>query len=241
MAIEAVTLAERLELRTIFDRLHGLGWPTFMLHDPVSNRLWESLYQQFPDFQFVLLEDGQPVAIGNTMPVRWDGRPGDLPEGVRGVLTRTMDKGDEPTVLSAMAAVVASAHKGRGVSELVLREMRRRTQGAGLGCLIAPVRPTLKDRYPLIPMECYVEWRRADGLRFDPWLRVHERLGARFLKIAGRSMVVTGTVSEWEKWSGMTFPGSGRHVVPGALSPVEIDIERDQGVYVEQNVWMLHP
>jgi hypothetical protein len=54
----------------------------------------------------------------------------------------------------------------------------------GLGALIAPVRPTLKDRYPLTPMERYALWERDDGLPFDPWLRVHRRLGARFLAIA---------------------------------------------------------
>ena len=31
------------------------------------------------------------------------------------------------------------------------------------------------------------------------------------------------------------------YVVPGALVPVEIDRERDEGLYVEPNVWMVHP
>ena len=29
--------------------------------------------------------------------------------------------------------------------------------------------------------------------------------------------------------------------VPGALVPVEIDREREEGLYVEPNVWMVHP
>jgi hypothetical protein len=28
--------------------------------------------------------------------------------------------------------------------------------------------------------------------------------------------------------------------VPGALEPVEMDVEADTGVYVEPNVWMHH-
>src|SRR5258708_31304265 len=40
----------------------------------------------------------------------------------------------------------------------------------GLGLLIAPVRPSWKDRYPLIPIAEYAAWRRADGLPFDPWM-----------------------------------------------------------------------
>lgn len=38
----------------------------------------------------------------------------------------------------------------------------------------------------------------------------------------------------------MVFPESGHYVVPGALVPITIDRERDQGVYVEPNVWMVH-
>ena len=241
MTLETVTLAQRPDLEREFGRAHQASWPTFMLHDPISNRTWHTLHSRFAEFQFLLLEGEDVVAIGNTMPVRWDGSPGDLPDGVDGVLVRTVDANEEPSVLSAMAAIVAPGWKGRGVSPLVLQEMRRLARGAGLRCLIGPVRPTLKDRYPLILMEDYMQWRREDGSHFDPWLRVHERLGARILGVADRSMKVPGPVAQWEAWSGMTFPGSGRHIVPGALSPVDIDLERDQGIYAEQNVWMQHP
>ena len=53
-------------------------------------------------------------------------------------------------------------------------------------------------------------------------------------------MVITGTVAEWEEWTHMRFPKSGRYVVPGALEPVVIDRENDLGRYVEPNVWMRH-
>ena len=110
-----------------------------------------------------------------------------------------------------------------------------------LGCLVAPVRPSLKPSYPLVAIERYVGWRRDDGLPFDPWLRVHARLYGEILGIADASMTVEGTVGEWERWAGMAFPESGAYVVPGALVPVEIDRERDAGRYVEPNVWVRHP
>jgi hypothetical protein len=50
-------------------------------------------------------------------------------------------------------------------------------------------------------MDQYVRWRRADGAPFDPWLRLHRQLGARLLRVAPRSMVVTGTIAEWEAWT----------------------------------------
>jgi hypothetical protein len=54
-------------------------------------------------------------------------------------------------------------------------------------------------------------------------------------------MVITGTVAEWEAWTTMRFPQSGRYTVPGALAPITIDRGRNVGRYVEPNVWMRHP
>ena len=53
-------------------------------------------------------------------------------------------------------------------------------------------------------------------------------------------MMVRGTVADWEAWTGMAFPDSGPYVVPRATQPVVIDRERDEGVYYDQNVWMVH-
>ena len=89
-------------------------------------------------------------------------------------------------------------------------------------------------------MQRYIRWTRPDGLPFDPWIRVHKRLGARIIKVASRSMEITGTIAEWEEWAQMQFPESGSYTVPGALAPIEIDTENDLGTYIEPNVWMYH-
>lgn len=110
----------------------------------------------------------------------------------------------------------------------------------GLGSLIAPVRPSWKERYPLAPIERYATWRRADGLLFDPWMRVDERLGATILKPEPRSLRITGTVAEWEAWTQMASPESGDYWFPRGLATVAIDREADRGHYWEPNVWMHH-
>ena len=103
---------------------------------------------------------------------------------------------------------------------------------AGLAHLIAPVRPTLKDRYPTIPIERYARWTRADGTPFDPWMRVHTRLGARIGPAIPRSLHIAGTVGDWESWTGMPFPETGDYVFPAGLAPVHIDRDNDTyGVY----------
>ena len=90
---------------------------------------------------------------------------------------------------------------------------------SGRGCthLVAPVRPSWKERYPITPIEHYVTWRRDDGQLLDPWMRVHERLGARVATPLPRSMRITGTVAEWEEWTGLAFPQTGDYVFPEGL------------------------
>jgi len=116
--------------------------------------------------------------------------------------------------------------------------MRGAARTARLRELIAPVRPTLKSRYPLIPIERYMHWRRADGSHFDPWIRVHERIGGEIIAPAAESMAIEAPVADWESWTGMRFPGDGDYVVPDMLAPIVV---RDGvGRHVEPNVWLLH-
>jgi len=244
----AFTLGERPDLEKGVHRLIASLWPRemeYIHHDAVCERHWGALYRDFAEFQPVLCDaDGAVIAAGFTIPLRWSGRVHDLPSGVDGALERGVRgraRGWPPTTLSALLAAVAPDRQGRGHSARVIRAMRSIAARHGLRELIAPVRPTLKHRYPMTPMSRYVGWRRADGQAFDPWVRLHRRLGARILRVAPRSMVVTGTVAQWEAWTSMKFPASGRYVVPGALTPVTIDRWKDRGRYVEPNLWMLHP
>jgi hypothetical protein len=245
--VRTFTLAERPDLERAVRRLVGSIWPRemeYIHHDAVCGRHWGALYREFAEFQPVLCNArGVVVAAGFTIPLVWSGRARDLPSGVDGALERGVRgraTGRAPNALSALLAAVAPGRQGRGLSARVIRAMTVVAARRGLDVLIAPVRPTLKHRYPTTPMRRYVRWRRKDGAPFDPWLRVHWRLGARLLRVAPRSMVVTGTVAEWEEWTAMAFPESGRYVVAGALAPVAIDRRRNRGRYVEPNVWMRH-
>jgi GNAT superfamily N-acetyltransferase len=239
-----VTLAQRPDLVDSVRRLGPEVWPEFLQHDAVCGRYWRALYSSFAAFQVLLCDAAAVViAVGHTIPVRWDGTLADLPAGLDDVLERGVgeaEAGSAPTTLSALAAIVAPSHQRQGLSATILRAMRSTAAAYGLKALIAPVRPTLKHRYPLAPIERYARWTRPDGSPFDPWLRVHWRLGAELLRTAPQSMVVTGTVEDWETWTGLSFPESGPYVVPGALQPVMIDLERDCGRYEDPNVWMRH-
>ena len=234
--------AERPDLA---ERTGEIGdvWAEF-IHHARLNRHWHRLREDYRDFQLVVYDEDADVVVGrgHSIPFPRDGGWNELPDGVEGVFDLVFEEdGKEPTTLSAVAAVIDQRHQGRGLSALVIEGMRVAASRAGLDALVAPVRPTLKARYPLTPMERYLTWRRPDGQLLDPWLRVHERLGAEILDVCPGSLIVDGTVAEWEEWTGMAFPDSGSYVVEGALVPVEIDRGRDSGRYVEPNVWMHHP
>src|SRR5204863_3684263 len=102
-------------------------------------------------------------------------------DGVLRSSARQHAQGVQPNALSALQATVSAPRRGEGLSGFLISAMRTVAGSHGFEHLIAPVRPTWKDRYPLVPIERYMAWRREDGLPFDPWLRLHERLGGRMV------------------------------------------------------------
>jgi GNAT superfamily N-acetyltransferase len=216
-------------------------WPAFMLESEVSNRCWGLLYERFGAFQHFLYDEDadEVVAEVNSVPVRVD--VDDLPDrGWEDVLERGTAAEEEPTAVTAIAVAIRPSRLGQGLSSTCLVRMRDVARGHGFHDLVAPVRPSWKPRYPLVPIDRYIGWTTAEGQPFDPWLRTHARLGAAIVRPCHNAMRIEGTVAEWEQWAGMLLPESGDYVVPGALTLVSIDREADHGVYVEPNVWMHH-
>jgi GNAT superfamily N-acetyltransferase len=237
MSVEIVTYAERPDLRGREDVTALFAvWPEFLHHDEVCNAHFGRVRDGSPELQVLLLDGGTVVAEGNTIAVAWDGRP--EPRGVDWALD-TGSLAGSPTTLCALEAKIAPSHHGQGLSRVLLEQMVRLAREHVLDCLIAPVRPTLKHRYPLIPMERYITWRRDDGELYDPWLRTHERLGAELVAVAPESMRVQAPAAGWGNWTGMEFREDGEYVVEGALVPVAV--AEGVGLYVEPNVWMRHP
>jgi GNAT superfamily N-acetyltransferase len=215
-------------------------WPEYNQHGDVSGEYFGALVPRYAHLQFVIVdgESEHVVARGRTIPFPWDGTLPGLPAGIDAMGLRAVHDPAPPTVLSALAAEVVPERQGSGLSRLVIAAMADRAAAAGFDALVAPVRPSWKDRYPLIPIERYVRWTRDDGLPFDPWLRVHVRLDATTLRPEPHSMRITGTVDEWTAWTGMEFPADGNYTFPEGLAPLEV---RDGiGRYWEPNVWMLH-
>jgi hypothetical protein len=178
------------------------------------------------------------VARARTIPFWWDGALQSLPDGIDAVGLQAVRDDRAPTALSALSAEVCAPSQRSGLSALVLTTMVAMARRAGLAPLVAPVRPMWKDRFPLHSVDEYAWWTRRDGLPFDPWIRLHARLGARVLRPAPRSMEFTAPVPDWEDWTGCRFDRDRTYVFPGGLAP--LTVTGGIGRYWEPNVWMQH-
>jgi GNAT superfamily N-acetyltransferase len=223
-----------------------ISWPEFMLQDPIADEHWHELFDRFTDYQFALLdtETNRMAAMANSLPFYWDKPLEDLPEGGWDwVFLKAIEdhkKGTIPNIQSAIQINIQPEYQGQGLSPMMVNAMREIGKSKGFQDLVAPVRPSQKSKYPLISIDDYIKWTDDKGLPFDAWLRVHVRAEARIIKPCHEAMTIRGTRAEWEQWAGLHFPQSGQYIVPGALVPIIIDIEKDEGVYVEPNVWMQH-
>jgi GNAT superfamily N-acetyltransferase len=174
-----------------------------------------------------------------TFPIYWNGNINDLPAGFDEAIETIIEEDKKPNTLCGLAVVISKEHLGKGISSKIINNLKKLAKSYGYSNLILPVRPTLKSQYPTISMDNYINWEK-DNLPFDPWLRVHIKIGGEILKVASPSMIVRGTVSDWQRWTGMYFGESNKYIIQGALNPVNIDLENDLGEYIESNIWVLH-
>jgi GNAT superfamily N-acetyltransferase len=237
--VNLVRYADRPDLRARrFAELSGVTFPEYMHHNEPGNRYWGRLYDEVPEFQVALVDGDELLAEAHAVPLPWDGTLEDLPSGWEEGFVRGFESGERATALMALAISVAPSRQGQRLSGRMIETFKDNARAAGLRSVLAPVRPTLKERYPLIPVERYQEWRRADGTHFDPWLRIHEHVGGKIVAPAPESMTITAPVETWEDWTGMRFPEDGQYIFPGGLAPLVVN--EGVGVHVEPNVWVLH-
>jgi len=244
MDYKVVSLKDRYDLFKEQDAVCEEVWPEFMLHDPVANEYWMQFVELFKDYQILIMDGDNILAVANTVPIFFDKQLEELPEegwdwGVKKSV-EDYKSGINPNILMGVQIVVNRKYHGKGLSSIAVKEMAALAERKGFSKLIIPVRPSDKHKYPLISMDDYILWNNEKGYPFDNWLRVHIKCGASIIKVCHQAMKIPGTIPEWRKWTELDFPGSGEYVIPGALNPVLADISRDEVVYIEPNVWILH-
>ena len=243
-SLEATPYSERPDLIKCKLQIMPQAWPEFMFHDAISNQYWEQLEEKFSQFQFgVSNEKGDVIGFASSIPLYWteqDYGPDGGWDGaiIKGFLDLSSDR--KPNVLCALSITVAPAYQGQGFSLKMLLFMKELARKYNFKALFAPVRPSHKNFHPEVPIEEYLSWTNSDGLPFDPWVRTHVRLGGKILNVEPSSMKITGTIAEWEMWANMKFLKTGKYEIPGALIPIDINLDQNQGFYEEPNVWVVH-
>ncbi len=240
---------QRPDLKGAADALLYNNWPLFMLNSSADDGYWDELFE--PDFsqfqQFAILQQGKEqklIGTANSMPFPWEGDSlKQLPDNAwdevfrRGMIAR----GKAVTkMLSALSVTISPEFRGKNLPALLIGSLKLAAIDAGLEGLVVPVRPTLKQNYPLQDFVQYCGWKNDNNEPFDPWIRTHWRLGAKIIRPAMHSMYINATLDKWQEWTGMKFPQSGQYIIPGGLVPLEVDIQQQMGYYIEPNLWMFH-
>lgn len=235
-----MTLADRPDLTDAMLNMEAT-WPSYIQPAPI---LVGWAFERYPQHQLVVLDGAEVVARAATVPFAWDGDPASLPdtgwdEALRTSMLDTY-AGRRLTTLCALEVAVVPGKRGQDLSARTLAAVADNAREHGCTDVVVPVRPSGKHIEPHLPMTEYVARVRDDGLPADPWLRVHVRAGAEILKICPASMTISGSLAQWRAWTGLPFDTSGPAVVPGALTPVEVNVDHDHAVYLEPNVWVRH-
>jgi len=232
-------LSDNKKLVDVINKLHSEPWPVFLSEDSSVKKYWQRLYQIYPKYQLLFRINSEYVGVANSAPIYWNGNIDDLPAGFDEAIEIIIGENKKPNTLCGLAVVISKEYLGKGISSKIINNLKKLAKSYGYSNLILPVRPILKSQYPTISMDNYINWEK-DNLPFDPWLRVHIKIGGEILKVANPSMIVRGTVSDWRRWTGMHFGESNKYIIQGALNPVNIDLENDLGEYIEPNIWVLH-
>lgn len=238
--MKVISLAEKKEYKVELDSINEKAWPEFMLNWDCKE--WSQLFTTFEKYQILIINNKEELmAYGHTIPIYWDEDIRFIPDNLKILMemaVKNNQDGIRPNLLLALAVVVSEDYKGKGLSYEVVNAMKIFASKNKIEDVIIPVRPTLKAKYPLISLDDYVGWENKDGKPFDPWLRVHKKLGGKVFKTAEISMIIRGKINEWEKWTNTVICGSGKYIFKDALNPVEIDIEKNEGIYTDPCVWV---
>ncbi|MFE4518818.1 N-acetyltransferase, partial [Kitasatospora sp. NPDC056783] len=137
MALVVVTHAERPELwDKMPERFAGIV-PEYNLHGDVNDDFWDRLFEDFPEYQFVLYDDEREAVAGagRSLPRTWDGTAADLGPGLDDSIARAFadrDAGRPAGALVALGIEVAEDYQRRGFSGLLLGGMHQVARQAGL-------------------------------------------------------------------------------------------------------------
>jgi GNAT superfamily N-acetyltransferase len=218
------------------------AWPEFLRHNRATLDYASHLDEHCLEFQCVAISSREVIAVAHSIPLCIEVDDSDLPnDGWEWALTtgaRQYRTKVPANVLCGLSITVSPENQKKGLGARLVNYLRDLAFRKGLTALIVPVRPLEKAQNPTLPMSEFMSRTRQDGYHIDPWIRTHQRLGGRIISICERSMLVSGSLTDWRSWTGIELKTGQVSIVPGALAPLIVD--SNMATYVEPNVWMKH-
>lgn len=226
-------------------RLSQAAWPRFLLEESDSPDPLLKFQISVVEFKerfkvYGIRHDssGELVAFVQAVHVEIDVTKPELPDlGWRFSIQNASVKSHKNS-MSLVEASIDSKFRGFGLSKCLIAKVKEEARKQGFQQLIAPVRPILKGQFLEESMESYCLRKTPDGRLFDPWLRTHVEAGATLSNICHNSVCVKASLPRWRDWTGLPLSQSGPHPIPGGLAPLHVNVEINNGVYTEPNVWV---
>lgn len=239
------TRADSPELKRAAKAIEHASWNHlgYLNYTRAHYGLYDELLDTYPEFQLCLMDGNSdyPVAVANCVPLARSGSDDLPPEGWDWLVeTAAAQHGLQHNFLGALAISVPVVHRGKGYATRMIRELRALAERKGYKGVVAPVRPSAKDRHPGVPIADYINWTDDTGRLYDPWLRSHVSSGGVIVGPCERSMVVEEPIPFWETWARQRLDKSGDYTIDGALAPVSINVDEQLGRYEEPNVWVAY-
>jgi len=149
-----VAYLQQPELGENIAALEAESFPRYIEEDVVWAEVSPGFYDEFGEFQFFVMDDDKHQLAGlcNSVPFTWDGVADHLPGYHQMLKTALSDwrAGKKPNTFSVVQAIINPEYRGQGVPELIFDEAKRLAREHGMTSIMTALRPTLKDRYPLV-------------------------------------------------------------------------------------------
>ena len=218
------------------------AFPDFIFHSNHIKTYWPKLEKYFPSYQiFCVDSNNRLIGFMNTIPLHYDKPLKELPdEGWDWLIQKGVEDYENnilPNTLGGLQLIITKENLGKGYSPIFLKAAKELKTKLDYNNFILPIRPTFKHHYPEMDMEVYCSFKMKDKL-YDPWIRTHLKQGAEIIKVCRKAMYVEGDLNFWENNMQQKINSSGRYNIQGALNPVNINIEKNLGIYNESNIWI---
>ncbi|MGE0054479.1 MAG: transferase [Hyphomicrobium sp.] len=215
---------------------------SFLDFTSAHHSYYDELLERFPDFRLCMFEvqTGEMIATGMCVPLHVADDVALPHEGWDWIVSTAYGQAGCANTLAALSISVPKQYRQRGFARDMINAMRALAAMKDLSNIIAPVRPSSKCNHPFVPMNQYVNWQDQRGRIFDPWLRSHVAVGGKIVGVCERSMVVEQPLEFWSPWTQCEPDSDGPMPFQGGLVPLEVDLNKGVGRYIEPNVWVRH-